>query len=257
MPRCQPGAAVAAASAAILMAAHIQPALAQTFDVKAPEVRGGYLELGLDNTIQSRRTGDNRGAHDQSLDWGVTDWWRLSGVVKLENPVDGDFRVARTAVENLFVLGKIDAARGLPAFGFGWFTAVEVSTHPDTTNALIFGPIASATLDRLSLTVNPFFEKTFGQNHEEGVAFSYSWQVKYEVNSRLAVGVEGFGHIHALHNSPPWEGQLHRVGPVIYTAIALTRDITITPDIGVLFGLTEATPDVTFKFNIGVPLHQR
>lgn len=250
--------AIAGLGAVVLAASFdAQQASAQTFDVKAPEVKGGYLELGLDNTIQSRRSGDNRGAHDQSLDWGVTDWWRLSGVVALENPVDGDFRVARTVVENLFVLGKIDGGRGSPAFGFGWFTAVEISTHPDLTNTLIFGPIMSVKRDRLSFTVNPFLEKTFGPNHTEGIALAYGWQAKYELRPDFAVGIEGFGLVDNLGNAPGWEQQQHRVGPVVYTEIALTRDLKITPDIGVLFGLTEATPDVTFKFNIGVPLHQR
>lgn len=258
MPRCRPGAATAAALAAMATAtACSHGTLAQTFDVKPPEVKGGYLELGLDNTIQSRRPGDNRSAHDQSLDWGVTDWWRLSGVVALESPVDGEFRVARTVVENLFVLGKLGASQARPEVGFGWFTAVEISTHPDTTNALIFGPIISVKRDQLSLTLNPFLEKTFGLNRVEGVALAYGWQAKYEVRPDFAIGIEGFGLIENLGDARGWEQQQHRIGPVVYAEIALTKDLKITPDIGVLFGLTDATPDVTFKFNIGVPLHQR
>ena len=62
----------------------------QTFDVKLPEVKQGYLELGLDNSVfwgVPRGRGLNRSAHDQSLDYGVSSWWRLSGVIKVENPV--------------------------------------------------------------------------------------------------------------------------------------------------------------------------
>jgi hypothetical protein len=63
-------------------------AWAQTFDVKQLDVTQGALELGLDNTLQGaiKRREDNRSAHDQSLDYGVTNWWRLCGVVKLEDP---------------------------------------------------------------------------------------------------------------------------------------------------------------------------
>ena len=243
----------------IAAAACVQSASGQTFDVKQPEVKRGYLELGLDNTLQQAVPGAHahatRGAFDQSLDYGVTDWWRLSAVLKLENPTDDDFRAARTAVENLFVLSAIgERSHGI---GWGWFTAIEAAIHPDATNALIFGPIATVKLDKLSFTANPFFEKTFGQNHEEGIALSYGWQVKYELQPNFAVGIEGFGHVENLGNSPGWENQEHRVGPVIYAEIEIAKDLKITPDIGVLFGLTPATPDVAFKFNIGVPLHQR
>ena len=235
----------------------VQSASGQTFDVKQPEVNRGYLELGLDNTLQQAAPGAHatRGAFDQSLDYGVTDWWRLSAVLKLENPVDDDFRAARMAVENLFVLSAIgERSHGI---GWGWFTALEAAINADATNALFFGPIATVKLDKLSFTANPFFEKTFGQNHEEGIALSYGWQVKYELRRDLAVGIEGFGHVENLGNSPGWEHQEHRVGPVIYAEIEIAKDLKITPDIGVLFGLTPATPDVAFKFNIGVPLYRR
>jgi hypothetical protein len=43
---------------------------------------------------------------------------------------------------------------------------------------------------------------------------------------------------------------------VIFAEIALTKDFKIAPDIGLFFGLTSATPDVTLKLNIGVPLPQ-
>ena len=68
----------------------------------------------------------NHSAHDQSLDYGVRDWWRLSGVIKLKNPDDADFRVARTAVENIFVLRPVDDKRPFD-LGVGWFAAVDAS----------------------------------------------------------------------------------------------------------------------------------
>lgn len=62
-------------------------ALGQTFDVKQPDVTQGSLELGLDNTWhrgvpRDRGSDINRSAHDQSLDYGLRDWWRLSALRK-------------------------------------------------------------------------------------------------------------------------------------------------------------------------------
>jgi hypothetical protein len=236
-------------------------ALAQTFDVKQLEVKQGNLEAGLDNTAhggvpRDRGSEVNHSAHDQSLDYGMRDWWRLSGVLKLENPQDAEFRVAKVAVENIFVLKAIDNERRND-IGLGWFAAFEAAVHQDTTNSFIFGPIMTVKAGKLAWTANPFLEKTIGQNRVEGIALNYAWQAKYEVVSGLAVGVEGFGLVENLGNTPPWSQQEHRIGPVIFTEIALTKDFKVSPDIGLLFGLTASTPDVAVKLNIGVPLPPR
>jgi len=43
-------------------------------------------------------------------------------------------------------------------------------------------------------------------------------------------------------------------GPALFATIKLGEQLTITPDVGLFFGLTEATPSLTLKFNVGVPL---
>ena len=252
-----------ALSAAITIVTVLAPATTsgQTFDVKQAEAKQGELELGLDNTVhwgvpRYRGADVNRSAHDQSLDYGMRDWWRLSAVLKLENPQEADFRIAKASVENIFVVKAIDDKRPHD-IGLGWFAAVEASLHRDTTNSLFFGPIATLKSDKLSLTANPFLEKTFGRNQVEGIALNYGWHAKYEVREGFAVGIEAFGLIENLANPPPWSEQEHRIGPAVFTEIALSKDFKITPDIGVLFGLTPATPDVTLKLNVGIPLHQR
>jgi hypothetical protein len=197
----------------------------------------------------------NRSAHDQSFDYGLRDWWRLSGVVKLENPDEGDFRVARTAVENTFVLKPVDEKRPVDV-GAGWFTAIDASVDQDTTNAFFFGPIVTLAAQKLSFTANPFLESNFGRNRTEGMAFTYAWQAKYQVRDGFAVGVESYGRIENLGDAPPWSQQEHVIGPVVYAQIALGGDFKITPDIGVLFGLTPATPSVALKLNVGIPLYQ-
>jgi len=111
--------------------------------------------------------------------------------------------------------------------------------------------------NKLSLTANPFLEKTFGRNRVEGIALNYGWHAKYELRSGFAVGVEAFGVVENLADPPPWSAQEHRIGPAIFIEIELTKDFKITPDIGVFFGLTPATPDVAIKLNVGIPLARR
>jgi hypothetical protein len=228
---------------------------AQTFEVKQLDVKQGSLDLGLDNSVQGgvRRRDDERSAHDQSLDYGVTNWWRLSGVLKLENPLQEDFRVARTSVENIWVFRGVPKEGGI---GLGWFTTVEASTDPATTNSSQFGPIIQLEKDKFSFTANPFFEKTFGRNRKPGIALNYGWNAKYKLNDNLSVGVEGFGLVEDLGEASALAEQQHRIGPALFASIKLAEHLTITPDIGLFFGLTEATPSLTLKFNVGVPLSE-
>ena len=234
------------------------PARAQTFDVKPVEVTKGALDLGLDNTFHrgvphDRGADINRSAHDQSLDYGLFAWWRISAVLKLENVEEDHFKASRVALENLFVLKPIDDKRRLDV-GLGWFTAVGASIHHDTTNALVFGPIVAMKLDKLVVTANPFLERTFGRNHIEGIALNYGWNAKYEIREGFAIGIEGYGLVENLGSPPPWRDQEHRIGPAIFTELTLGNGLKIAPDLGLLFGLTHATPDVALKLNIGIPL---
>ena len=108
-------------------------------------------------------------------------------------------------------------------------------------------------LVQIIVALNPFLEQTFGHNRVEGIALSYGWQAKYEVRDGLAVGIEGYGLVENLGNSPALADQEHRIGPVLFMEIEL-GGLKLTPDVGLLFGLTPATPDLTIKFNVGIPL---
>ncbi len=173
-----------------------QPTWAQTFDVKQLDITRGALELGSDNTVhlglpRHRGPDINRSAHDLSLDYGLSSWWRLSGVLKFHNPSGEPFRLGNTAIENLFVLRALGESR-THDIGLGWFTALDTSTHRQTTNAVLFGPIVMLKSGDLSFTANPFFEKTYGRNRVEGIAANYAWHAKALLTRQLAVGVEGF-----------------------------------------------------------------
>lgn len=248
------------AIAGLLTTAVASPLVAQTFDVKAPDVEKGSVELGFDNTFHAgvpRQLGSdvNRRVHEQSIDWGILSWWKLSGVLKLEKPEEDQFRANAVAIENLLVLKAFDEKRPFD-LALGWFTGVDISINNETTNAVLFGPILGLKADKLTLMANPFFERTFGRNSDDGIAFNYAWHAKYELREGFAVGIEGFGVIDDIGNAPAFEDQEHRIGPAIFTELNLGNGVTIAPDVGLLFGLTRATPDVALKFNVGVPLYK-
>jgi hypothetical protein len=248
-------AALVAAALTCMFAAGLLPARAQTFNVKQLEIKQGELQFGDSNTVHgelppARASDVNRGAYEYSLDYGATDWLRRSGVGKTAQAKGEDLRFNALSVESLFVIRPTP----IHGIGFGWFQSVDVATNRGATNATQFGPIIQLKADKVALTVNPFFETTFGANHIDGLALIYGWQAKLDVSEGIAIGVEGHGLVENIGHAPALSEQEHRIGPVVYLEGELWKDRPVSADIGLLFGLTDATPDVALKLNIGIVL---
>jgi hypothetical protein len=225
---------------------------AQTFDIHAPEAKRGEVEI---ETLNAANLGPARGpgefvrdAHELKLTYGVSDFWKVEFGGLLEYPSAHDPRFSRVAFENVFVLRAADKV----GLGLGWFTSVEAATNSETTNAVIFGPIVSWKADKFSALANPFFEKTFGQNHEEGIAFTYTWQAKLEIEKGFGIGVEGLGRIENISASPPISQQDHRIGPSLYFTKPLGQGQELEIGLGTFIGMTRGSPDATLKLNLAI-----
>ena len=227
-----------------------------------------------------------RTAHEIAVHVGVTDFWMTKLALGISREDGDSYGVDTIASENVFRFGP---ARG-GALDLGWFTALSAGLDSEATNAIELGPIVTLVSGPMALTVNPFFEKTFGRNREEGIAFTYGWRATYAVHDTFAIGVEGYGEIENIGNAPPGAEQVHRIGPVLYFGhmhgsthgghnghgahgghghgaghhgghahggeevhTSHARDkADWHAEVGVLFGLTEATPDAALKVNLGV-----
>jgi hypothetical protein len=229
-------------------------AMGQSFEIKGLHIEKGEIDIDLDNAVFSGRAGNagNRSGHEQKLNYGVTDWWRVTVAIDWDNPVSGNLRATSLGIENIFLLRQMKQKHDI---GLGFFVALEGSIHEESTNALVFGPIVTAKWDKLTWTFNPFLEQTFGRNREEGIALDYAWQAKYELRDGFAVGVEGYGLVENLGNSPRFAEQQHRIGPILYREIEVAKTFRLAPSIGLLFGLTSSTPDVALKLNLDIHLH--
>lgn len=221
--------------------------------------------------------GSIRAAHEIAYHRAVNEHWMSKLALAVDREAGGDYELTGIASENMFRLGP---ARS-DAFDFGWFTALSAGLASGATNAVEFGPVVSLSAGAATLVLNPFFEKTFGDNREEGIAFAYAWRASYELAERFSVGVEGYGEIENIGDAPGVGEQVHRIGPVLYLGHlhGATRHAHAAgghgghthhgqahhgdeqglgrgapqwhAEIGVLFGLTEATADAALKVNIG------
>ncbi len=80
-----------------------------------------------------------------------------------------------------------------------------------------------------------------------------NWRLQRELSERWALGVEGYSEIEDLSNAGSFDEQEHRLGPVAYYEFPHAEG---RPEWkaagGVLFGLSDAVSDLTYKFDIEV-----
>jgi hypothetical protein len=252
------------------------PAAAGTFDVKTPEATKGETEIAIGAAFFSGYPMNAdllRNSSEIAVGYGLTDWWKAGLKLNFDQPVGGDFKAQTAGVESLWVLRKGEGR--MP--GVAWFTGADFRIADEATNTVTFGPIIQWGTDKTTLTLNPLFARTFGRNREDGTDFTYAWQVKHEIREGFAIGVEGFGVVPNISDSPGIDFQEHRIGPVLYFERSLSRSngsngkIASLKDakagaasqdseggpkfigeIGVLFGLTDATQDVAVKVKAGI-----
>ena len=188
------------------------------------------------------------------LGYSPTSWFFIGGKLNLDQAVDEHWKVTTAGAEMQLRFGKPQ-----PGFDFGWYSSVDFGVNPDATNAFTFGPIIQFGDDKLSLTLNPFFQKTFGENRTDGIDFTYGVIAKREIKQGMAIGIEAYGTIPDVGSGTPVAFQDHRIGPVLYFERDVGQPRTkdgqqpkASLDIGVYFGLTDASPDVTGKVKLGL-----
>lgn len=260
-------AASIAALAAIAATALAAPANAGTFDIKAAEVTKGEAELGVNSTFFRGfpvNADPVRHSTEYGLGLGLTDWWKIGLKANFDKPVDEAYQPVSLGVEQLTLWKKFDKG-----WGVAWYSSLDLSLVTDSPDTSTSGPVFQFGTETTSLTLNPFFVRSFGPNKTKGTDFNYGWQVKHQVREGFAVGVEGYGYIPDIRNAPGSEFQEHRIGPVLYFERELKRDPRgIAPvgkaglkdgaaggaegpkfqmETGVLFGLTDGTQDIALK----------
>ncbi len=232
--------------AAGVWAAFVLPAGAH--DITDPEVEKGQHKLEAIHVGQqgfrTESSGNIRNLQSLGYSYGLTDYWQLKGGIAGDRHDDRGWDVTSVFAESVFEIVDVKKT----GFGLGWFTAVGGAVYHDTTNVATFGPIIKFARQGLSLTLNPFLEKTFGENHEQGIAFAYGWQANMEIKKGVILSLAGFGHIADIGgHTQAFEAQEHKIGPLIGFETEVAEDRTLGLELGVFFGLTDATADTAIK----------
>jgi hypothetical protein len=236
------------------------------FYVRQPEVEKGEIELEEHAAVYSGagEVERLRQSHEVEFYYGLTDRWLLITEGFFEQPIGENLEATEFEIGGQYELVK----RKGDGFDAAFRTIYEATK--DEGDELLFGPIVKYVHGRDSTTLNTFFIGQLGDETEiDSLEFKYNWQLRHELNHRVAFGVEAFGEIEDLANPGSFNDQLHRAGPVIYLNFGQEADDAAigkheyeeteheqdaeAPELklagGILFGLSNATSDVTFKFD--------
>lgn len=236
------------------------------FYVRQPDVEKGVSEVEEHGAIYVS-PGDNedlRQSHEVEFKRGLTDRAQLIVEGFFEQPITDSLQATDFEIGGQYELIKPEG----DGFAFAFRTLYEAVR--DAPDEILFGPLARYAVGRNSTTLNAFFVGQVGDDPTiDSLEFQYNWQFKHELSHRVALGVEAFGEIGDLAHPGSFSDQLHRAGPVIYldfgedaksTEVEKHRSGESEPAqnseapklnmaAGVLFGLSDATSDVTFKLD--------
>jgi len=146
--------------------------------------------------------------------------------------------------------------------------AINHGAQEGEPNEFALGPIVELATGPLLLTFNPLFGRQLGTfADQEGLGFEYGWRAEYDVNKGWGLAVEMFGEIEDMANAGSFDDQVHSIGPTLLINFGGDDDpkggeagsdddeqasgpapMTFSMNVGVQFGLTDATSDTALKF---------
>lgn len=207
-----------------------------------------------------------RQSHDFEFAHGITERWSFSATLATDEPLDDNYDVSSVNLEMQYELIEREGN----GVGLAFLGGYGIATRGGEADEIEFGPIVELASGRLLLTLNPFFTSQVGDNREtDSLGFEYGWRAQYGVAKRWGVGVEMFGEIEDLSNAGSFDDQPHSLGPTLFynpgeddddeggghgddddngKLTAEAPEMEVSLNIGVQFGLTDATSDTALKF---------
>ena len=217
--------------------------------IYSPIVEEGVLELEMrgDRTVDAAPDKDDGQKDIYEISYGVNSWWTTGLLAELSKEPGEGFRYEATAWENVFQLapqGKYWIDTGL----YFEYAKAAINGEPDKIEGKLllekqFAPIV--------LTTNLILTREIGDNAEDSVGFEYGVRANYPWSRELQFGAEAYGEPGPLSGFHTISEQKHSMGPVISGKFNIgTLPGVFVYNIGYLFGLTEASPSGTAKWQL-------
>jgi hypothetical protein len=210
-----------------------------------------------------------RQSHDFEFQYGITNRFMFSTTLGTDEPLDEDFDLSSVELELQYELVEREGN----GFGLAFISAYGFATRGGEADEIEFGPIMELGSGGFLLTTNTFFVGQVGEHREtDGLGFEYGWRAQQKIAKKWAVGAEMFGEIEDLSHAGSFDDQNHSIGPTLFynpgeeeeegeggengddddDKIAQGPELELSLNVGVQFGLTDATSDTAVKFQGGL-----
>ena len=237
--------------AAVLVALAVEPASAQ-FYVRSPDVEKGETAIEEHGAVYAGPGEEERlrQSHELELKHGFTDRWQGIAEAVFKQRIGESLKGNQLEIGAQYELIE----RSGDGLGFAFRGIYEFALQDGSPDEILFGPLAKFVNGRDSVTINTFFVTQLGDEAEiDSLELKVNWRLKHELGEKFALGVEGYSKIEDLSHAGTFDDQQHRLGPVAYYEFGGDER---TPEwefaAGALFGVSDATSDVTFKFDAEV-----
>jgi hypothetical protein len=210
-----------------------------------------------------------RQSHDFEIQYGISDRLLFSTTFSTDEPLDENYALSSIEIELQYELIQ----RKGNGLGLAFTTGYGIGYRSEEPDELEFGPIVEWASGKFLLTTNTFFSSEVGHYREtDGLGFEYGWRAQYNFAKKWAFGAEMFGEIEDLSNAGSFNDQNHSIGPTLFYTpgggdddddngmgngddddddnrrVAGPPEMELSLNVGVQFGLTDATSDTAVKF---------
>jgi high-affinity iron transporter len=241
-PRLHPVAALPALLLALAVAGHPTESRADHV-VYSPLVEDGEkaIELRGHYDFDGSKTLDGGQAYKAEFEWSPVSRWLTELLVKYEREPGESLKATEVASENIFQLTE----QGEHWADFGVLAEFAYSLERGGSNALELALLAQKDFGRNEARVNLVFEQPLENGAD--LEMSYRWQYRYRLDEGFEPGLEMYGGLGDWGNAGAFNDHEQQLGPAMYGRFH-TREGAFKYELGLLFGLTDVTPDTTVRF---------
>jgi FTR1 family protein len=201
---------------------------------KAIEIRGHY-------DFDGSKALDGGQAYKAEFEWAPLSRWLTEVLVKYERAPGESLEATEIASENIFQLTE----QGQYWADFGVLAEFVYSLEAGGANALEIALLGQKDFGRNEVRVNFVFEQPLESGSD--LEMEYRWQYRYRLSERFEPGIEMYGGAGEWGKVGSFDDHEQQLGPAAYGKFR-TADGAIKYELGLLFGLTDETPDTTLRF---------
>ena len=242
-------------------------------DVMTPDIEKGEREFEFAYGTDRNDAGKYESALELSFGAGVTDRWATELGVEFERERGEHMKYSGIEWENRLGLIIDEEAPVALSLLVGFERPRERAEGWSST----LGLLSETTVDRFLVNANLLVERTWdadsedeGDEDEEGddedgddedgeeeddeeearTTLGYQWQVLYRHSHRIYYGVQGMGELGEWDDWAKRDDQEHKVGPAIFGRLKTAGGQRLNYNAGLLFGVTDGTPDYTLRLKL-------